>query len=116
MVASTLLGVFHIIAQVVMVISMLSSGFAAFAFGFFPGIGGLILMVILIPIVSLFIRFWFEMIAVIFSINGNLTDIKQGFFGPCSCDDCDGECDCEMEIEEEQPIKKPAPKKAPAKK
>lgn len=105
MVANKLLGVFHIIAQAIMVISMISSGLAAFRMGFFPGLGTLVLIIILIPIVSLFVRFWFELISVLFSINGNLTDIKQGLLGPCDCEDCDGDCDgdcdCNIEIEEE---------------
>jgi hypothetical protein len=116
MVASKLLGIFHIIAQIVMVLSMLSYGFSAFAMGFFQGLAILILTIILIPIVSLFVRFWFELISVQFSINGNLTDIKQGLFGPCDCEDCDGDCGCEIEIEKVQEPKPAPKKKAPTKK
>ena len=77
LVASKLLGILHILTQVVTAISMLCSGFVAFRGGFFAGLGTLILMIILIPVVSVFVRFWFEMIAVLFSINDNLHDLKK---------------------------------------
>ena len=120
------MGILHILTQVVVGISMLCSGFVAFRAGFFAGLGTLILMIILIPVVSIFVRFWFEMIAVLFSINDNLRDLKKGFFGmECGCgEDCDCEdCVCGVEIDEEIIVEeveiqaeKSAPKKTVAKK
>ena len=91
MVADKLLGIFHVIVQVLTALSLLISGFAAFQWGFFHGLGTLILMIVLIPIASVLVRFWFEMIAVLFSINGNLFDIKKEMCGACTCEDCDCE-------------------------
>lgn len=122
-VANRLLGILHVIAQICVVVSMLITGFSAFSAGFWAGLGMLLLMIILIPVVSIFVRFWFEMISVLFSINGNIQDIKKGIFGigGCECgEDCDCEdCDCGEGIDVEffsEEIEEAPKKKAPAKK
>ncbi|MDD2537173.1 MAG: DUF4282 domain-containing protein [Candidatus Absconditabacteria bacterium] len=127
-VADKLLGILHIIAQAGAALGMLSSGLAAFAYSPLYGIGILLLMIILFPIASVFIRFWFELISVLFSINTNIQEIK-GVFTDTPEECCEGEGECcsgcasekaESEEGAEAPAKKEtkksAPKKAPTKK
>lgn len=82
-------------------------------------------MIILFPIASVFIRFWFELISVLFSINSNIQDIKGVFTDiPEECCDEEGCCGCcaqeDSEEGEEAPAKKETkksvPKKTPTKK
>jgi len=78
MVANKLLGILHVLTQVIVAVSMLITALTTFKAGFFAGLGMLILMILLIPVASICVRFRFEMLAVRFSINANLTDLKQG--------------------------------------
>ena len=89
MVANTFLGILHILAQVVVAISMLISAFGLLFYQGFVGFLGFIALLVLIPLASMFTRFWFECLAVIFSINNNLGDMKNALTGGCPCDGCE---------------------------
>lgn len=74
MVANKLLWILHVITQVffiaIMVIAILKS------FVYWSAAEWLI-MLIFIPIVSVFIRLWFEFLGVMFSINNNTKEIME---------------------------------------
>lgn len=74
MVANKLLWVLHVITQVFFIAIMLIAILKSFVF--WDVAEGLI-MLIFIPVVSVFIRLWFEFLGVMFSINNNTKEIKE---------------------------------------
>jgi phosphate/sulfate permease len=90
------------------------------------GILAIILTVILVPLVSLVVRFFFELLMVPFAISKNLAKIKKELFGCCECEGCCGEEEVEgFDVEDliavaepvvVTPVKKAPVKKTPVKK
>lgn len=74
MVANKLLWVLHVITQVFFIAIMLIAILKSFVF--WDVAEGLV-MLIFIPVVSVFIRLWFEFLGVMFSINNNTKEIKE---------------------------------------
>lgn len=74
MVANKLLWVLHVITQVLIVACMLIAVLKCLVFW---DIAEWLIMLIFVPIVSVFIRLWFEFFGVMFSINNNTREIVQ---------------------------------------
>lgn len=74
MVANKLLWILHVITQVFFIIVLLIAVLKSLVF--WDVAEGLI-MLIFIPVISVFIRLWFEFLWVMFSINNNAKEIKE---------------------------------------
>ena len=74
MVANKLLWLLHVITQVFFIVVMLIAVLKSLVF--WDVAEGLI-MLVFIPIMSVFIRLWFEFLGVMFSINNNTKEIKE---------------------------------------
>ena len=74
MVANKLLWVLHVITQVFFIAVMLIAVLKSLVFW---DIAEGLVMLIFIPVVSVFIRLWFEFLGVMFSINNNTKEIKE---------------------------------------
>ena len=74
MVANKLLWVLHVITQVFFIAIMLIAILKSFVFW---NVAEGLVMLIFIPVVSVFIRLWFEFLGVMFSINNNTKKIKE---------------------------------------
>ncbi len=74
MVANKLLWVLHVISQVFFIAIMLIAILKSFVFW---DVAEWLVMLIFIPVVSVFIRLWFEFLGVMFSINNNTKEIKE---------------------------------------
>ena len=74
MVANKLLWVLHVITQVFFIAIMLIAILKSFVFW---NVAEGLVMLIFIPVVSVFIRLWFEFLGVMFSINNNTKEIKE---------------------------------------
>ncbi len=74
MVANKLLWVLHVITQVLIVACMLIAVLKCLVFW---DVAEWLIMLIFVPIVSVFIRLWFEFLGVMFSINNNTKEIKE---------------------------------------
>ena len=74
MVANKLLWILHVIKQVFFIAVMLIAILKSFVFG---NVAEWLVMLIFLPVVSVFIRLWFEFLWVMFSINNNTKEIKE---------------------------------------
>ena len=74
MVANKLLWVLHVITQVFFIAIMLIAILKSFVFW---NVAEGLVMLIFIPVVSVFIRLRFEFLGVMFSINNNTKEIKE---------------------------------------
>lgn len=74
MVANKLLGILHVITQVFFIAIMLIAVLKSLVFW---NIAEGLIMLIFVPVVSVFIRLWYEFLGVMFSINNNTKEIKE---------------------------------------
>ena len=74
MVANKLLGILHVITQVFFIAIMLIAVLKSLVFW---DIAEGLVMLIFVPVVSVFIRLWYEFLGVMFSINNNTKEIKE---------------------------------------
>ena len=74
MVANKLLWILHVITQVFFIAVMLIAILKSFVFW---DVTEWLVMLIFLPVVSVFIRLWFEFLGVMFSINNNTKEIKE---------------------------------------
>ena len=74
MVANKLLWILHVITQVFFIAIMLIAVLKSLVFW---DIAEGLIMLIFIPVVSVFIRLWYEFLGVMFSINNNTKEIKE---------------------------------------
>lgn len=79
MVANKLLWILHFITQVFFIAIMLIAVLKSLIFW---DIAEGIIMLICVPIASVFIRLWFEFLGVMFSINNNAREIKENLNKP----------------------------------
>lgn len=100
MVAPKLLSVLHTIAQACILITALVILIAAVKNGIMYGVLALFGCIVWVPIASLFVRAYFELIMVPFSLAKNVRKIKKWLFG-CECDG--GCCGDEMDMTDFSP-------------
>ena len=74
MVANKLLWILHVITQVFFIVIMIIAILKSFVYW---SVAEWLIMLIFIPIVSVFIRLWFEFLGVMFSINNNTKEIME---------------------------------------
>lgn len=74
MVANKLLWILHVITQVFFIAVMLIAILKSFVFW---SVAEWLIMLVFVPVVSVFIRLWFEFLGVMFSINNNTKEIKE---------------------------------------
>ena len=74
MVANKLLWILHVITQVFFIAVMLIAILKSFVFW---SVAEWFIMLVFVPVVSVFIRLWFEFLWVMFSINNNTKEIKE---------------------------------------
>lgn len=74
MVANKLLGILHVITQVFFIGIMLIAVLKSLVIW---NVAEGLVMLIFIPVASVFIRLWFEFLGVMFSINNNTKEIVQ---------------------------------------
>ena len=74
MVANKLLWILHVITQVFFIAVMLIAVLKSFVFW---SVAEWLIMLVFIPVVSVFIRLWFEFLGVLFCINNNTKEIKE---------------------------------------
>ena len=74
MVANKLLWILHVITQVFFIAIMLIAVLKSLVFW---NVAEGLIMLIFIPVVSVFIRLWYEFLWVMFSINNNTKEIKE---------------------------------------
>ena len=74
MVANKLLWILHVITQVFFIAIMLIAVLKSLVFW---DIAEGLIMLIFVPVVSVFIRLWYEFLGVMFSINNNTKEIKE---------------------------------------
>lgn len=74
MVANKLLWILHVITQVFFIVIMLIAVLKSFVFW---SVAEGLIMLVFIPVVSVFIRLWYEFLWVMFSINNNAKEIKE---------------------------------------
>ena len=74
MVANKLLWILHVITQAFIIVVMLIAVLKSLVFG---DVAEGLIMLVFIPVVSVFIRLWFEFLGVMFSINNNTKEIKE---------------------------------------
>jgi hypothetical protein len=119
-VAPKLLGIFHLLTQIGMVCGAVVAVVDFFHTSLWQGLLSLVLAIIGIPLLSVLIRFYFELLTTPFAISKNLEKIRKGLFDfDCECDGCCGEhgeevFDLDEIVLDPTPVK-PAPKKAVAK-
>ena len=64
----------HVITQAFIIVVMLIAVLKSLVFG---DVAEGLIMLVFIPVVSVFIRLWFEFLGVMFSINNNTKEIKE---------------------------------------